>query len=419
MPRRVLPALLLFTLATSAVAADWPRFRGPDGMGVSTEKNLPLAWGQKDGVAWKTDLPGAGASSPTFIGEKIFLTAWTGFAVPGGAGGAESDLRYHLLCLDRKSGKIQWDKDVPAKGIVQKPSRDGEGFASSTPAADAERVYCFFGTTGAVAFDHAGKQLWQTDAGNRKGAWISSASPVLHGDLVIINASIESDSVIALDKKTGQEKWRARGIKEAWNTPLVVRNKEGKDELVVVTQPKVIGLDPATGEQLWSCNTDITWYIVPSAVAHDGVVYCLGGRSGVTGLAVRTGGKGDVTKTHRLWTSKKGSNVSSPVYHDGHVYWMNDASGTAFCAKAADGEVVYEERVPRAGGVYASALLADGRVYYVGRDGRTFVVAASPKFELLATNDLSDRSNFDSSPVAIDGRLFIRSNKALYCLEKK
>ena len=411
MPRRVVVAVLLSLQAIPAVAADWPRFRGPDGSGVSTEKGLPVTWTAKENVAWKTDLPGAGASSPIFIGDRIFLTAWTGFAVPGQPGGAESDLRYHLLCLDRKTGKQLWDKEVPATGVLQKPTRDGEGFASSTPYADADRVYCFFGTSGAFAFDHTGKQLWQADVGNRKGDWLSSASPILHGELVIVNVSIESDSVVALDKTTGKEKWRAKNIKQAWNTPLIVKTKDGKEELVVVTQPKVFGFDPATGTQLWSCNTDISWYIVPSAVAHDGVVYALGGRSGVIGLAVRAGGKGDVTKTHRLWTSKKGSNVSSPVYHDGHVYWMNDATGTAFCAKADTGEVVYEERVPRAGGVYASALLADGRIYYVGREGRTYVIAATPQYDLLATNDFGERTNFDATPVAIDGRLFIRSQQ--------
>jgi hypothetical protein len=416
MSRRGLLSLCLFASVSSALAADWPRFRGPDGSGISAEKGLPLTWSAKDNVAWKTDLPGAGASSPTFIGDRIFLTAWTGFAVPHQPGGTESDLRLHLLCLDRKTGKLQWDKEVPTKGGVQKLSRDGEGYASSTPAADAERVYCFFGKHGVYAFDHTGKQSWFADVGSGQNGWASAASPVLYGDLVIINASVESESLVALDKKTGKEKWRAKGIKQAWNTPLVVKNKAGKDELVVTTQPKVFGFNPATGDQLWNCNTDIGWYIVPSAVAHDGVVYCLGGRSGVIGLAVRTGGMGDVTRTHRLWTSKKGSNVSSPVYHDGHLYWMNDANGTAYCAKADTGEVVYEERVPRAGGVYASALLADGRIYYVGREGRTYVIAAKPQYELLATNDLSDRSNFDATPVAIDGRLFIRSNKALYCI---
>ncbi len=419
MPRRLVLPIAALLATFLLVGADWPRFRGPDGSGRSPEKGLPMTWSLKENVAWKTDLPGPGASSPSVFGDRIFLTCWTGFAVPGRPVGSDADLRMHLLCLDRKTGKLLWDTDVPGRTPAKKPSRDGEGHASSTPAVDAERVYCFFGTTGLFAFDHSGKKLWQAEVGSRDGNWISAASPVLHEDLVIINGSIESEAVVAFDRKTGTEKWRVKGIKQAWNTPILVTSKTGRKELVVVTQPKVIGLDPASGEQLWTCDTDITWYIVPSAVAHDGVVYCLGGRSGTLGLAVRTGGSGDVTKTHRLWTSKKGSNVSSPVYHDGHVYWMNDASGTAYCAKAETGEVVYEERVPRAGGVYASALLAEGRIYYVGREGRTYVVAAKPTFELLATNDLSDRSNFDSTPVAIDGRLLIRSDKALYCLEKK
>jgi outer membrane protein assembly factor BamB len=417
---RVACALAVFSLAALAPAADWPRFRGPDGSGISSEKGLPVTWTAKD-VAWKTDLPGPGASSPVFVGDRIFLTCWTGYALPNRPGGNESDLRRHLLCLDRKSGKILWNKEVPAKTPEVKLTRGGEGYASSTPVADAERVYCFFGRTGVFAFDHSGKQLWHADVGTGDGirSWASSSSPILYGDLVVVNASTESSSLVALDKTTGKEKWRARGVNEAYNTPLVVKTKDGKDELVVATRPKILAFDPATGAALWSCNTDIGWYMVPSVVAHDGVVYCIGGRSGNLGLAVRTGGKGDVTRTHRLWTSLKGGNVSSPVFHDGHLYWMNDASGMAYCAKPDTGEVVYEERVPRAGGVYASALLADGRIYYVGREGRTFVVAAKPQFELLATNDALDRSFHEATPVAVDGKLFIRSNTALYCVGKK
>jgi outer membrane protein assembly factor BamB len=411
--------VVVLCLVLLSIAADWPQFRGFDGSGKSAENGLPVTWSQKDNVAWKTDLPGPGASSPTFVGDRIFLTCWTGFAMPGQPVGSDANLRLHLLCLNRKTGRILWDKDVPGKVPAKKPSRDGEGFASSTPTADTERVYCFFGTTGLFAFDHAGKQLWRADVGSRQDGWLSAASPVLYGDLVIINGSIECESLIAFDKKTGIEKWRAPNIKQAYNTPILLKNSEGKDELVVVTQPKVISLDPATGKPLWTCDTDIRWYIVPSAVTHNGVVYCLGGRDGVVGLAVRTGGSGDVTKTHRLWTSRKGSNVSSPVFHDEHLYWMNDTSGIAYCAKANNGECVYEERVPRAGAVYASALLADGRIYYVSRGGQTYVVAVKPSFELIATNDLKDGGNFDASPVAVDGKLFIRSDRALYCLQKK
>ena len=413
-----LAALCLF-LAPTATPADWSRFRGPDGSGVSPETELPLTWGRADNVAWRTDLPGPGASSPVAVGGRVFLTCWTGFAVPGPPAGAEADLRLHLLGLDRRTGRLLWDTDVPAKPPVQRLSRGGEGYASSTPAADADRVYCFFGRTGVVAFDHAGKEVWRAAVGDGKAGWVSAASPVLYHDLVIVNASVEAEAVVALDAKTGRERWRARGVREAWNTPVVVAAEGGRDELVVPAAKTMFGLDPTTGETLWTCATDIGWYMVPSPVAHGGVAYCLGGRSGVVGLAVRAGGRGDVTATHRLWTSTRGSNVSSPVYHDGHLYWMNDANGMAYCARADTGAVVYEERVPRAGGVYASALLAGGRVYYVGRDGRTFVVAAAPRFELLATNDLGDRSDFDATPAVADGRLLIRSNNALYCVGKE
>src|SRR5262245_61783199 len=410
-------ALLLSALA--GVSADWPRFRGADGSGVSTETGLPVTWSARDNLVWKTDLPGPGSSSPVFFGDRIYLTCYTGYNVPGGPRGEQEDLRRHLLALDRKTGKLLWNTPVAARLPEQETIRDNHGYATSTPAVDADGIYCFFGKSGVLAFNHAGKRLWQADVGDGLNGWGSAASPVLHDDLVFVNASVESGSLVALDRKTGKEKWKAKGIRESWNTPIIVTPKGGKAELVLAIQGKVLGFNPPTGERLWSCNTDITWYMVPSLVAHAGVVYCLGGRSGVAALAVRAGGEGDVTATHRLWTSKKGTNVSSPVYHDGHLYWMNDASGVAFCAKAATGEVVYEERVARAGQIYASSLLADGRIHYVSRDGRTFVLPARPKYELLASNDLRDGSLFHATPVAADRRLFLRSDRYLYCVGKR
>lgn len=417
MLRRIL-CLCALCFATIATAADWTQFRGSESYGVSAEKGMPTTWSASSGVAWKTDLPGPGTSSPVFIGNKIFLTCYSGYNVPGGGKGNQSELRRHLLALDRKTGKVLWNTPVAAKLPEQESIRDAHGYASSTPAADAERVYCFFGKSGVVAFDHNGKQVWQANVGDRLHGWGSATSPVLHGDLVFVNGSVESGTLFAFDKKTGRERWKATGIRESWSTPVIVTPKGGKPELVVPMQGKLLAFDPLTGAPLWNCSTDITWYMVPTLVAADGVVYAIGGRSGVAALAVRAGGRGDVTKTHRLWTGNKGSNVSSPVIQDGHLYFMNDSSGTAFCLKAATGAIVYEERVPRAGQVYASSLLADGKIYYVTRDGRTFVVEAKPAFNLLATNDLKDGSLFHGTPVAADGRLFIRSDKALYCIGK-
>lgn len=400
-----------------AKPTDWPAFRGPSGMGISVAKGLPVTWGNSENIAWKAPLPGPGASSPIVFGDRIYLTCYTGFFVPGESGGSQEDLKRHLLAFNRKDGKLVWDKAVAAKLPEENQIRD-HGFAANTPAADAERLYVFHGKTGVFAFDHAGKQLWQADVGSETSGWGTSASPVLYKDLVFINASVESGSLVALDRKSGKERWRAEGIRESWNTPVVITAKSGRQELIVARQGNVLAFDPDTGQELWSCKTDIGWYMVPSIVAADGVVYCLGGRSGVAGLAVRAGGSGDVTESHRLWTSVKGSNVTSPVFLDGHLYWMHDNRGVAYCAKGETGDVVYEERLNRAGEVYSSALLADGRLYYLTRDGRVFVLAAKPGFELLATNDLRDGSIFNGSP-AIDGsRLLIRSDKFLYCLGK-
>ncbi len=179
---------------------------------------------------------------------------------------------------------------------------------------------------------------------------------------------------------------------------------------------KVLAFDPASGEPLWNCDTEISWYMVPCPVAANGVVYFLGGRSGTAVLAVRAGGRGDVTATHRLWTSNKGSNVTSPVYHDGHLYWMHENLGIAYCARADSGELVYEQRMEGVGQVYASTLMADGRLYYLNRSGRMFVLAAQPEFKLLRTNSLEDGGQFNASPAVLGKRILLRSDKFLYCI---
>ncbi len=368
------------TLPTSAATGDdWPCFRGPGGMGVSEATGLPLEWDARQNVVWKTALPGPGASSPITFGDHIYLTCYSGYFVPDEPGGSLDQLKRHLIALRRDTGEIVWDRTVTAKLPEEDSIRD-HGYAANTPAADADRVYAFFGKTGVFAFDHDGNQLWQADVGSNTSGWGTAASPLLYKDMVIINASVESESLVALDRETGKEKWRASGIREAWNTPIIVTADSGRQELVVARHGDVLAFDPDTGAPLWSCKTDISWYMVPTAVAADGIVYYLGGRSGTAALAVRAGGSGDVTATHRLWTSKTGSNVTSPIYLDGHLYWMSEKLGIAYCAQATTGELVYEQRLDRAGQVYASPVLAEGRLYYLTRNGRTFVLAAKPEF---------------------------------------
>ena len=388
-----------------AGAGEWTQFRGPAGQGVSPESQAPTQWSQSANLLWKAELPGPGSSSPIVAGNRLFVACYSGDA---------NDAARRLVCLDPRTGKVAWARDVPSKLPEQAGIREGHGYASSTPAADGERVYAFFGKSGVFAFDHLGSQLWQADVGSRTSGWGSAASPVLAGDLVVVNASVESESLVALDRRTGKEVWRAGGIRESWNTPILVSVGD-RTELAVAVLGKVLGFDPRTGRQLWKCMTDISWYMVPSLVADRDVVYCTGGRQGAA-LAVRAGGRGDVTQSHRLWTARKGSNVTSPVFWEGHLYWANENLGIAYCASAKTGEMVYEERLGGAGQIYASPVVAGGHLYYLTRSGRTYVLAAQPKFQQVAVNDLADRSPFNASPAIADGRLFVRSDKCLYCI---
>lgn len=394
---------------------DWDNFRGPGRQGVTSVTSLPMQWSQQQNIAWKTAMPGPGASSPAVSGNTVLLTCYTGYFVPGQDQGSQTDLKRHLLFLDAQTGRITRRIDVAARLPEEERIRE-HGFAASSPSTDGELICCFFGKSGVFAWDFSGKQIWQADVGSGTHGWGSAASPVFHEDLIYINASVESQSLVALDRRTGREVWRAGEIREAWNTPLIVRNSAGREELVIGTHGTIRSYNPQTGELLWTCATDIQWYMVPSPVAHDGVIYYLGGRSGTASLAVRCGGQGDVTQTHRLWTSQRGSNVSSPVFHDGCLYWIHDSRQTAYCMDAATGELIYEERVNRAGQVYSSALLAGDRIYYLSRSGQTFVVPATKEFQILADNDLSDGSLFNGSPGVHDQRLLIRSDKWLYCI---
>lgn len=387
-------------------------------MGRSEAKGVPLTWADDKGIAWKTSLPGPGASSPITLGNHIFLTCFTGFATSSREPGEMTNLRRHLLCLTLADGKIVWDTAVPAEMPEQDKIRESHGYASSTPVADSERVYAFFGKSGVFAFDHSGKQLWQTKVGDKLNGWGSATSPVLYKDFLIVNASIESDSLVALDKKTGKEVWRAGGASESWHAPVFVQAPDGKTEVVLAKNGRVLGFDPDSGAALWNAKTGIPWYMCPTPVVDNGIVYAIGGRTPNGALAIRAGGRGDVTASHVVWKAGKGSNVPSPILHDGHLYFAHENLGIVYCLNAKTGEVVYEERLePSPGQIYASPVVADGKIYFTGRGGRTVAIAASPKFERLADNTLeSNRGVFNSSPAIAGNRLLLRSNKFLYSL---
>jgi len=265
-------------------------------------------------------------------------------------------------------------------------------------------------------FDLDGDELWHVSVGDGISGWGSGCSPVLYGRFLIVNASVESGSLVALDKMTGDEVWRAKGIGSSWNTPLVVAGKE-RTELVVSVQNRIMSFSPEDGKPLWDAD-GIHHYVCPSVVAHDDVVYAIGG--GHTSLAVRLGGSGDVTASHEIWRQSKGSNVCSPIYLDGHLYWVADGGGTVCCQKAATGETVFQSRLePDTGRIWSSPVLADGKLYIVSQLNGTYVVAAKPSYELLAHNKFAeDGSRTNASPAIHNGQILLRTDKNLYCIGK-
>ena len=411
-------ACLLLLSAGTLSAADWTGFRGPGGQGISEEKGLPVKWSATENIVWKVDLPGPGASSPITVGDRVYVTCYSGYGLAPNEGDQKNLLR-HLLCLDRKSGKVLWEKKFEPKLPEHQYSGEGayQGYAGNTPATDGERLYVFFGKSGVYCFDLDGNQQWHVSVGEGTSGWGSGTSPVVYGKLLIVNASVESGSLVALDKMTGKEIWRAKGIGSSWNTPQIAKTKEGP-ELVVSISDWVVGLRPDSGEELWRAE-GVHRYVCPSVVTHEDVVYCIGG--GSTSLAVRAGGRGDVTQTHVLWRKDRGSNVGSPVYLNGHLYWAHDSGGTMNCQNADTGEAVYQERIdPRPGQIWSSPVLADGKLYIVSQHAGAFVIAAQPKYELLAHNAFEDdNSRTNASPAVADGKIYLRTDKRLYCIGAK
>src|SRR6266851_1660494 len=323
---RMVFAFILATAASTSMGADWLQFRGPGGQGISDEKGLPSEWSAEKNIAWKIPLPGAGASCPVTKGDRVFITCYSGYGLDDKKPGEMEDLLRHLVCLDRATGKTIWAKEFQPLLPEHKYTGEGSyhGYAASTPIIEGDRLYVFFGKSGVYCFDLDGKEIWHVLVGKNTNGWGSGTSPILYKDSLIVNASVESGDLVALDKTSGKELWRSPGIGAAWNTPVLVTTPEKTQELVVSIQNWVVAVNPDTGKELWRAD-GVHRYVCPSVVAHDGVVYAIGG--GSTSLAVKAGGKGDVTATHVVWRTAKGSNVGSPIYHDGHLYWASDGGG--------------------------------------------------------------------------------------------
>lgn len=435
----------LTVIVAASSAADWTRFRGPNGSGISSDPaEIPAKWSDDENLKWKAELPGPGSSCPIVVGDRIFLTCWTGYADDpageNGEGGSLENLKRHLVCIDRTTGKILWNSAVDA--VLPEDAYRGmfaeNGYATHTPVSDGERVYVFFGKSGVHAYSMDGDPLWQADVGqdrDRRG-WGTASSPILYKNLVIVTATIENHAIVALDKASGKEVWKqeAEGFGSTWGTPVLVETAE-RTELVIGVPYEIWSLNPDTGKLLWYCESIGSDSMCSSVTAHDGVIFAIeSGPRGGGAVAIRAGGTGDVTETHVLWKANHRSRVATPVVHDGRLYFIS--SGIANCIDIKTGDRIYQSRLSGAnaatgevgggragrggygrGQDYSSPVIGDGKLFYARRSGDVFVVKLGPEFEQLSVNRFASfQGDFHATPAISDGQLFLRSSHTLYCV---
>ncbi|HVW37064.1 MAG TPA: PQQ-binding-like beta-propeller repeat protein [Pirellulales bacterium] len=409
---------------------DWPQWRGPLGTGVAPDANPPIEWSETKNVRWKTELPGRGHSTPIVIGERVLLTTAEPYGKalpprPSAAPGNHDNLpvthrqRFIALAIDRADGRIVWQRKLH-EALPQEQGHHTASLASNSPVSDGERLFAFFGTFGLYCLDFDGNVLWQKKFGDLQSlhGHGEGASPALSGDTLVVNCDHEGQSfIVALDKRTGQERWKvARDEVTSWATPIIVEHA-GKLQAIVSGTQRVRGYDLATGEILWECG-GLSSNIVASPVFGKGIVYVGSSYDKRALFAIRlAGAQGDITGGEQvLWRRSRGTPyVPSPLLYGDVLYFLTHYQGILNRVDARTGE---DRPGPlRLGGVtevYASPVGAADRVYVTDRNGSTLVIEHSDTPRLLATNQLDD--TFNASAAIASDELFLRGEKALYCL---
>lgn len=439
--RRITLALVALTVAGLSIfsatvsAGNWPQWRGPDGSGVSNEKNLPSEWTPTKNIKWKTPIEGRSHSSPIVWDNRVFLTtAIEGPEVPGAkaakhmlddkefvhpdAIGANHKHTFKVLCLDRDTGKILWQMTA-WEGTPYDDRHRKSSYAASTPATDGKLVYAYFGTEGLYAYDFKGKLAWKAQVGNIATLGLGTAtSPILYENLVILQCDEDNGAasfIVAYDKKTGKEVWKTpRKVQVSWSTPLLVKTST-RAELITSGTEAIIAYDPATGKELWR-HKGVESNAIPSPVANSEMVYLVAGFPAKIAYAIRLGQNGDLTGTPNApWKYEKGTAyVPSPILYGDYLYLTTDR-GILTCIDAKTGEVKYEGgRIPIPATFTASPVAFEGKILMTSEDGDTFMVKAGPKHEILGTNSVGEPVY--ASPAIADGRIFIRGEKNLYCI---
>jgi outer membrane protein assembly factor BamB len=418
MRRRMFGILVIVMLSIAVVRADnWPQWRGPNLNGFSSEKNLPVKWTAEENITWKLTLPSWSGSTPVIWNDRLFLNV------------ADGDDLY-LWCIDKSKGTLVW-KSLLGGGNTKMRKQN---MSSPSPVTDGKSVYVMTGTGILKGFDFTGKELWSRDIQKDYGQfglnWGYASSPLLFDNALYIQVlhGMKTDDpsyVMSIDKKSGKTLWRVerpttavRESPDSYTTPALLRN--GKlVELVITGGDCVTGHDLATGKELWRANglnpdNSPSNRIVASPVVFADIIYAPTRVRPL--LALRAGGRGDITASHLLWSTTNGPDVPTPVTDGKYFYVVNDR-GIMWCLDARTGAEIYGQQRLKPGTYSGSLVLADEKLYITNEEGLTTVIKAGPKFEVLSENPLNDYCL--SSPAISDGQIFIRTAQNLYCIGKR
>jgi outer membrane protein assembly factor BamB len=429
----------------SANNSHWPQWRGPDFNGMA-RGDAPVKWSDTENVKWKAALPGRGHSTPVVWGDKIFLTTAIptgkttaapapepanqgggrpggGRGGPGGGAGANQEHQFVVLCLDKKTGKILWQKLATTSSPHEGYHGKYGSFASNSPATDGKYVYAFFGSRGVYCYDLNGKLIWQKDFNVKMQMHLQfgeGTAAVIEGDKLLLNFDHKAGSfIVALDKATGKEIWNTKREEISnWSAPLVVAHG-GQKQVIVSATTKVRSYNLTDGKLIWEC-AGLGMNTIPAPVHQDGVVYVMSGFRDPKLMAIKLGREGNLTGTDAvLWSETRGlSYTPSPVLFDGKLYTLTD-NGMMSCFDAKTGKPYYhQQRLPKPYNFKASPVGANGKLYLATEDGDVVILKMGEKYEVLATNTLEDQM-FIASPVILNGEIFLRSQNALFCISEK
>ena len=436
----VLSVTVLVLVAVGMVRAQsdahWPQWRGPFFNGMA-RGDAPTVWSDTKNIKWKAEIPGRGFSTPVIWGDKIFLTTAipTGKAVEppasapaegrrgGGGAGPLVEHRFELLCLDRKTGKVLWQKTAKTATPHEGYHRAYGSFASNSPITDGRYVYASFGSRGLYAYDFNGKLIWEKDFGvqmKMRLAFGEGAAPLLlRGQLFVVFDHEAGSFIVAVDKRNGKELWRTtRDEPSSWSTPLAIEHN-GRTEIVVSATNRVRSYDARTGKVVWE-SAGLGSNVIPVPVTHNGIVFVMSGHRDPKLMAIKLGKEGDLTGSDAIaWSHTRGlAYTTSPVLYDNKLYVVTD-NGMVSAFNATTGEPYYAQtRLPKASNLKASPVGANGKLYLATEDGDVVVLKMGEKFEVLSVNTLEDQV-FIATPVIADGELFLRGQNTLFCISEK